>query len=245
MTSKTLMKTLMPLVVPTIGRAVEGAAQQNRWKHGREVTVYVKGFMSAGESEMDFSDWVSSHARLGTAHHWQPNAFGYHWGTHGRGWLAAATKDHIGMLPVPAVSAGVAAVALTGARVLQTARLGSAPAIAGAVAADLLANAGRLAIQFKQASDNATAEAGLLAEALLGLRQEYDYVRLVAHSLGCKKTMAAAAALHASERPNEIHLCAAAMPVCRGCCVCVGWFGGGGGGGGGSRRSVGHAGAHP
>eukprot|EP01051_Picozoa_sp_SAG22_P000808 SAG22_NODE_26_length_29806_cov_19.885381_10_plen_377_part_00 len=193
-----LARPLLRLDVPTDWYEVPGDGSERP----REATVYVKGFMSSGETEDDFREWAASHGRLCRAHAWQPDgAYGYQWNSHGQGYSPSFA------FPVPAFSTAAAMGAM---RLLALARPG--PLIAAGLAADVLTNAGRLAVQFHTASTDATRQAEVLAEVLHGLRKEHDTVRLVAHSLGCKKAVAACGLLHRSERPDELHLCAAALP---------------------------------
>ena len=72
-------------------------------------------------------------------------------------------------------------------------------------------NAARLATQYRQAAATSEAEASRLRKTLLALRAEYDHVRVVAHSLGCRMLMHAIEPLPAAARPDEVHLLAAAV----------------------------------
>jgi len=80
--------------------------------------------------------------------------------------------------------------------------------MAAAVVGDVLANATRLYIQFRQAEREAQIAAHELAEACDRLRAPY---RVIAHSLGCRLVLEAMPLLPATKRPVEVHLCAAAV----------------------------------
>jgi len=49
-------------------------------KHeGEEITVYIKGFLSPGESPDRFDRWLESHGKLTQSHKWGEHAFGFSW----------------------------------------------------------------------------------------------------------------------------------------------------------------------
>jgi hypothetical protein len=67
-------------------------------------------------------------------------------------------------------------------------------------------------LEFRQANINSLQYAHLLRDELLKLNQQYEKVRVVAHSLGAKHAVEAIKLLPVDERPSEVHLCAAAIP---------------------------------
>lgn len=66
-------------------------------------------------------------------------------------------------------------------------------------------------LEFQQANKNALEYSHLFTTQLSELRNKYDYVRVVAHSLGAKHAIEAIKQLPKEERPDEVHLCAAAV----------------------------------
>jgi hypothetical protein len=66
-------------------------------------------------------------------------------------------------------------------------------------------------LEFRQANFNAKQYAHLLRDEILKLNQQYDKLRIVAHSLGAKHAIEAIKLLDIMERPFEVHLCAAAL----------------------------------
>lgn len=66
-------------------------------------------------------------------------------------------------------------------------------------------------LEFRQANFNAKQYAHLLRDEILKLSQQYEKLRIVAHSLGAKHAVEAIKLLNVMERPFEVHLCAAAL----------------------------------
>ncbi len=160
----------------------------------REVTVYVKGFLSRGERPEHFDAWLDAHRTLEVTRGWGPRVLGWSWET-----------GRPGRPPVPVESA--AKLAWDVARRLRGAR---AVGLSGNLAVGVAELALRLAGQYVVATRAAQARAEVLADRLSGLARRYERVRVVAHSLGCRHVIEAVAHLPRAERPNEIHLCAAA-----------------------------------
>lgn len=189
----------------------------------REVTLYVRGFMSAAREDTvdeDTAAWRRSHAQLVRAHGWQPHAMAYEWKSVGVPEMLPSSISYplekLRFLPLPAVTmaagARIAAVLLRarfGAAAATGASLG--PLAAGALAADVLLHAGRLVVQYRQAAANSQREAEQLRQVLLELRRDYDIVRVVAHSLGSRMLLHACQTMTVDERPDETHLLAAAV----------------------------------
>ena len=69
----------------------------------RDVTLYVKGFLSRGEDPDHFESWLACHEELEKTHGWGRHAFGYHWPSGRFGRLAAvvgATKGAVDVMRV-------------------------------------------------------------------------------------------------------------------------------------------------
>lgn len=165
----------------------------------REVTVYVKGFLTRGERADHFEAWSASHAALVSELGWGPRVYGYCWPS--------------GRLPGPAMPLLTPLVA--GWRVYSRARhlrrfaaLGTVGWVAAEEAVYLAAS---FVQQYMAASKAAEQRANLLAARLRTLRSRYDYVRVVGHSLGCRHVLEAVTSLPSSRRPDEVHLCAPAF----------------------------------
>lgn len=175
---------------------------------GEEITVYIKGFLSEGERPEDFGAWSRSHAVLAALESeshprgrgWGEASAGFHWESSGHRWLPRI------QLPVPLV---------TGATIAMRARRApfvlNPATLATALAADVALNAVRLGLQYRYAERTAVEDAERLSSSLVTLGQRFNRVRLVAHSLGCRKAIRAVTGLPESERPFEIHLTA---PAC-------------------------------
>ncbi|CAO3703412.1 unnamed protein product [Rhizopus stolonifer] len=109
-------------------------------KQRSEVTVYVKGFLSEGNSPENFQDWMHSHQLLvlSSKHQWAPSALGYSWpsGSHS--------------LPIPLAS--TAFLLAKNIQQLKKFQLPTPGSIAAALALDIGLHAGRLAYQFNTAT---------------------------------------------------------------------------------------------
>ena len=175
------------------------ALQRSR-PEDREVTLYVKGFLSRGESADHFQHWLEGHRTLVEAHGWGERAYGYDWSS---GQLAG--------WPLPLASAAKTAWDWFGtARHL---RRGAIVANLGWFVAEELAwIALRFAHQYRSATAHASERADRLAGRLDRLADRYARVRVVAHSLGCRQVIEAAALLPRERRPHQVHLLA---PACR------------------------------
>ncbi|KAG0174369.1 hypothetical protein DFQ28_006649 [Apophysomyces sp. BC1034] len=169
-----------------------------------EVTVYVKGFLSEGESPDNFEDWMHSHRLLvlSPTHQWGPAALGYSW----------PSGSPMAQIPLPLATLGSAAY-LVGRnfRRLSHLRLPTPASILGAVAVDVGLHAARLAYQFNTAKGESRERAEMLAWRLLDLRRKHDKLRVVGHSLGCRHITEACGLMRHDERPDAVHLCAPAM----------------------------------
>jgi len=160
-----------------------------------EVTVYVKGFLGSGEDPEHFESWHRGHRALVESRGWGA-------GAHGWGWSSGSWFT----VPVPVASGAKLAVDVY--RAVRYARVAALGATVGLAVAEIGA---RFLAQYLAAERRAAADAEALAEELDRLAAEHRYVRVVAHSLGCRQVVEAAARLPASRRPSEVHLCAPAL----------------------------------
>lgn len=162
---------------------------------GDEVTVYVKGFLAAGEEPGHFDRWHRGHRRLVDSQGW---------GAHAHGW--AWSSGSWSQIPVPVASGAKLAVDVY--RATRTARLATLGATAGLAVAEIAA---RFAAQYLAAERRATRDAEALCAELTALARSHARVRVVAHSLGCRHVVAAASSLPEALRPSEVHLCGPAL----------------------------------
>lgn len=163
-------------------------------------TVYVKGFLGRGEGADQFERWLGCHRALAVTHEWGEGAYGYHW--------PAGS-----LLPKPVAAAGAAKGVVDIARVIRNIRNAAALKGIGLMAMEQVVTiAAHFVHQYLSATRSAQERADEAAEQLRALAQEHRRVRVVAHSLGCRHVIEAAAQLAPDERPHEIHLCA---PACR------------------------------
>ncbi len=166
---------------------------------GDEVTLYVKGFLARGESPERFDHWSAGHRSMVETHGWSPFALGYHW-----------ESGQLRKLALPV--AGAAKVAWDVYRLVRHARRLSPLSAAGwFVAEQGAALCVRFVGQFIEARRYAIERADDLAACFESLASRHRHVRVVAHSLGCRQVIEAAALLPGDQRPHEIHLCA---PAC-------------------------------
>lgn len=166
---------------------------------GDEVTIYVKGFLARGETAERFDHWHARHEQLCESHGWAPYAIGYQW-----------ESGKLRTIAVPVASAAKSAYDVY--RFVRHAR-GFAPMafVGWFVAEQAAVLSARFIGQFIEARKQATLRAEDLAVRLRDLAEAHSRVRVVAHSLGCRQVIEAAALLPPDARPHEIHLCA---PAC-------------------------------
>ena len=69
----------------------------------RELTIYVKGFLSPNESPKDFHAFHNSHRKLVTERGWSPRCYGYQWES---GSLSLTVPLSNFNLPIPIVTVG-------------------------------------------------------------------------------------------------------------------------------------------
>ena len=151
--------------------------------------VYITGFRSESAKAEDWGSWQSSHQRLASSRGWEDECFGCSWRT-------GAAGDALGRWPLPIQAA------------TMLARRSSPAMLAAATAGDGLAHAARLYLQFREAERAALKDAPMLAAECSHFQGNY---RVVAFSLGCRLVLEALPRLPPSQRPVEVHLCAAAV----------------------------------
>ena len=176
-------------------RLIELAGQPD----DEEVTIYVKGFLGRGESPKHFDAWVAGHRHLTRSHAWADAAHGYHW-----------EAGSIRKLALPI--AGGAKTVWDVYRMVRHTRAVNPLATAGwFIAEQAVGICARFIAQFIEARRQAELRAHDLAGEIERFTREGRRVRVVAHSLGCRQAIEAAAQLPRSLRPSELHLCA---PAC-------------------------------
>ncbi len=164
----------------------------------REVTLYVKGFLSRGEEPDHFESWLTPHKTLARTHGWGAHALGYHW-----------PSGRFGRIPA---AVGLAKSAYDLVRVLRNVRRAAGLGYLGyAVGEKLLLVSALFVRQYWVATRNAHELADEQAAHLRQLAESGERVRVVAHSLGCRQVIEAASRLAPQHRPEEIHLCAPAV----------------------------------
>jgi hypothetical protein len=164
----------------------------------REVTVYVKGFLSRGEKADHFERWLACHTALVESHAWGAKAFGYH-----------GLSGNFSKL---AITAGAVKGAVDFVRVVRHVRRAVSLANVGLIVGEQVLTVCALFVhQYLAASRNAQALAEQCADHLAELTETGARVRVVAHSLGCRQVIEAVSRLSPQLRPQEIHLCAPAV----------------------------------
>jgi hypothetical protein len=155
-----------------------------------EITVYIKGFLSKGESPASFKEWLKTHKKIPD---WCNFAKGWYWdcGTH--------------TFPFPPITA-----LYTWLKGIQIFRL-NPWAIAATATADISIMTAATVMQYFKAEKNTVKLAGDLALNLEELTNNYENVRIVAHSLGCKLLLNALKEIPPEKYPKTIHLFAPAF----------------------------------
>jgi len=178
----------------SLSRGHEDPKQE--WKD-KEVTLYIKGFLSRAEEVDHFEHWLHSHNQLGkTNHAWGKRAHGYTW-----------DAGSLNMLPLATIVNTAWSIYKKG----RLAMIFTPQTLAVIGAQELILSAGRIYLQYQYAQENIEKLAPQLAEKLKHLREHYDFVRVVAHSMGCRLFLEALTHLPLEQRPNEVHLCAPAV----------------------------------
>jgi hypothetical protein len=171
------------------------------YRHGTEseVTLYVKGFLARGEKPDHFDAWLHCHRHLSQTCGWGEHVLGYSWDS-GRFQLRP---------PLPFL--GAVKTVLGVARVVRgVGRLNPAGALGWVAAEQLVRMSARFLTQYRAATRSARERAEELAGHLRELSSRHARVRVVAHSLGCLQAIEAVSRLREEQRPEELHLCAAA-----------------------------------
>lgn len=191
------LRAMMPLArAYLVGRTLDKAKPC-------ELTIYVKGFLSPGESEDDFEEWFACHRVLTRTHGWGGARAGYAWDS--------GAVYSIGSVPVPlATLAAASLLALRSVRALAS-PISLVPVLAAVGLSEAALLAGRLLAQYQAAQTTAAERASDLANVLRDARKSQQRVRLVCHSLGAAHAVRGLALLPGDERPDEVHLCA---PAC-------------------------------
>lgn len=155
-----------------------------------EITVYIKGFLSKGESSSDFTTWLDTHNKI---NFWNKHAVGWYW-----------PCGYKLFIPAPVTSAYVI---YKGSTILRFNPL----ALTAALSIDLGINIGYTLLQYINTEENTTIYDKDLAAHLTDLSNRYGRVRVVAHSLGCKLLLNALEHMSETTYPNFIHLLAPAV----------------------------------
>lgn len=164
----------------------------------REVTVYVKGFLTRGEKADHFEHWLACHMALVKSHAWGAKALGYH-----------GLSGNFSKL---ALTVGAMKGAVDFVRVVRNVRRAVSLANVGLIVGEQVLTICALFVhQYLAASRNAQDLAEQCASHLAALTESGARVRVVAHSLGCRQVIEAVSHLSPQLRPEEIHLCAPAV----------------------------------
>ncbi len=181
--------------MPDHGRLIELQAPR---RGEREVTLYVKGFLSRGEKPDHFDAWLACHETLEETHGWGVHALGYHW-----------PSGRFGAIPT---AVGLAKGSYDLIRVLRNVRRAASLGHFGILIGEKLVMASALFVhQYWVATRNARAFADAYAAQLRQLAEGGELVRVEGHSLGCRQVIEAAERLAPVQRPHEIHVCAPAV----------------------------------
>lgn len=165
-----------------------------------QVTVYVKGFLSANDSASDWTAFLASHRRIAGrgALAWGPRVAGYRW---------ASSALTVPLVPVtPLVHTALALYNKT-----RIFRLNPASA-AIYVATELALSAAQLWYNYRECLDFIASHAHIMAHKLERLGTAHAHVRIVAHSMGCALVLAALRHVRPEHWPRgELHLLAPAV----------------------------------
>ncbi|KAI9595682.1 hypothetical protein BDF19DRAFT_476223, partial [Syncephalis fuscata] len=159
-----------------------------------QATLYIKGFLAEGETADHFEDWMWSHRllMLSPKHRWSGTVYGYSWPS---GQLSS-------LLPRPSatIASGLYSTYIA-ARGLSAITPASALATIGV---DMGLNAARIIRQYRHADEQARERAHELFDRLIELRKQYKYVRVVAHSLGCRHILEALREAGITSKPADV-----------------------------------------
>ena len=179
----------------------------------KTVTVYVKGFLSRGETAKDFTRWSKSHYENMK---WDPLCFGYvwqnqHFTSHFSHVLSEDFSDKIPSLGRQIIPIPVLTMTNIALRLIWKRRFFTNPyLLVGSLAVDTGLICRQIYEQYNEARANAREHAPKFTEELVKLRDKLGpkiKVRVVAHSLGCQL------AIRAMDQNlvDELHLLAPAI----------------------------------
>lgn len=165
-------------------------------KRGPEVTLYIKGFLSKGETPDDYHLWMYSHNRIAKKHYWDETAKGWSWN--------CGDIEY----PIPFITGTNLAYSLfSKAKFIK----GHPMFMAGGLFLDFGVFLSKMIYQYYKVEKNTTILSYQLSAELERLSKKYGKVRVVAHSLGCKLLLNAIKDVPKEYRPNYVHLCAPAL----------------------------------
>lgn len=185
------------------------------------VTIYIKGFLSRGESQFDFATWRSAHlSRI----NWESGCMAYKWqnksfATHFDHVLPKSMRKHIPsfnrdnnsiIIPLPIFSLMHSSYHLF-YRFYKVKKYMNPWMFALFGAQDIGLIASRIYFQYQKANQNARYHAPLFTEEIRKLKSNNPNlkIKVIAHSLGCK--LALRAVDRYEELIDELHLLAPAI----------------------------------
>lgn len=168
----------------------------------REITLYIKGFLSKGDTFNRYNCWLDQHNLIMEKHKWKQNAYGYHWQS-GQIWNRLGDDRLMRLIPYPVISLGN-----IGWRIYNKTKILKPQMLALTFGLDIALFTGQVIYNYYDAKDNCTKD---LVQTLKDLSDEYDKVRVVSHSLGSNYLIRALRDIPMDQRPHVNHMCA---PCC-------------------------------
>lgn len=163
---------------------------RNKDPSNNEITVYIKGFLSNGESPANFKPWLGTHHKVPN---WNKLAIGWYWDCGSNN-----------LFPVPVT---LAYTWYKGSKLLNINPL----FLATSLSVDLGIHVMGTLWQYIRTEERTTQLADDLASNLIELSNRYSNVRIVAHSLGCKLLLNALDKIPVDKYPKTMHLLAPAV----------------------------------
>ncbi|KAL0477307.1 hypothetical protein AKO1_005292 [Acrasis kona] len=164
-----------------------------------------------------FRHWKASHNILveKPTHLWAEQCYAWTWpsGSLPQRFRTQDPENVLAFFPVPiaTISFAVGNLLRSLYKLKNPLRLLSPQMFAAGIIQDAVLTVAMTYYEYNNAKKNAEICAGGFKSAILELRKEYDYIRVVAHSLGCMHVIEGISLLDDDLKPDEVHLCASAV----------------------------------
>jgi predicted alpha/beta hydrolase family esterase len=158
----------------------------------KEITLYIKGFIARKGNSDNYEGWLASHRELVVKEDWGKNASAFYW---------ESEKIHV----IPAYSILYLGYKLAKLRAIHP--IGFLTAVLG----DAALVGVQVLNEYRNIEHTIKYNLMPLVGYLKEFSQNYETVRVVAHSTGCKLLTEALREIAPQQRPHYVHLCAPAL----------------------------------